>query len=232
MRVASVVVAWVVFGTILVFLPISVPTIVIAECAISAAAIVALVLICGPDLGKEALEKAGHLSQLITSTLTAIALVGAAVIYYFDTAQWDEKMSVELAANAFPLESHPKQVLVQIVLKIANQSRQAVTFEDIRVSLGFLKDQSYYPDNNGDIQLTDSRSFPSPKPKIVGAGETDYGYFEIVAPCQPGLVRVLAKLPSKRRFLGRDLVYQRKLIVPIAQLCAGKDHEIRVPFSG
>ena len=112
------------------------------------------------------------------------------------------------------------------MLKIANQSKINLQFDGAFVQLSFVDSRNFYPNRHGDLNVTDTRSFYSRRQKVVNAAETDFAYYEMVAPCETSLVRVLVKLPSTEEIKGEKLVYERKVLVPIGELCSGKLSEV------
>ena len=86
----------------------SVGTIIIAFCLVVFAVVLMTQIFWVRKMNSTEISNIGDFGSGVASTLTAVTLVGAGLVYYYDT-QWDPKVSVDIAANAYLLQMSPNR---------------------------------------------------------------------------------------------------------------------------
>jgi hypothetical protein len=190
-----------------------------------------IVLLCGwafwiaPKLGQQRLDVAQKSAMVAVHTVTAIAILAAGLLY-LEEQQWSPRLGVELKADTRLIpQSKPETALVQLSIEINNKSETKQSVNHIEVSAsGIRGPASRNPLAPQELGATQLYRFVTSQPNEVGADETAYQLVEIPVPCEWSLVRVAVKVPRPpvqppQRGQRRN-EYERKLLVPVAEVCS------------
>jgi hypothetical protein len=133
---------------------------------------------------------------------------------------------VELKADPqrVPL-SNPESAVVQLAIAITNKTEtdQTVNFIEIH-AFGIRGPARQNPGAPQELGGTEIFRSVTAKPNDIDPDETFYQFIEIPVPCAWSLVRVTVHVPKPpaqlpQRGKPRD-EYERKMLVPIADVCA------------
>ena len=179
-----------------------------------------------PRLGQPRLELAQRSAMIALHTVTAVAILAAGILYV-DEQQWSPRLGVEVKADARLVpRSNPQTAVVQLAIAITNktETNQSVNFIDV-AAFGIRGPARRDPGHPQDLAATPFYRLVTTQAHAIGPEETISQFVEIPVACAWPLIRVsvaVPKPPARPPRPGQARVeYERKLLVPIADVCAG-----------
>ena len=158
-------------------------------------------------------------------SITALAILAAGILY-LDEQQWTPRLGVELKADPQLVpDSSPGMAVVQLSIAITNKTETSQDVNFIEVSAagirGPVRPDLAVPEN---IAATEFYRHVTSRPSDIGPDETHNEFVEVPVSCDWNLIRVDVRVPRPPARAPKPgqarAVYERKLLVPLAEVCA------------